>query len=73
MKSPNNREEYFFKGISSQYWVIWMLKNFITALGMAKEQINDTAFMITNRRKSTYFTKDTVKMNFKDAIYFILK
>lgn len=50
-----------------------MLKNFMTALGMAKEQINDTIFMITNRKKSTYFTKDTVKMDFRDAIYFILK
>ena len=29
--------------------------------------------MLTNRTKSTYFTKDTAKMNFKDAIYFILK
>lgn len=50
-----------------------MLKNFMTALGMAREQINDSIFMLNNRKKSTYFTKDTAKMNFKDAIYFILK
>ena len=45
----------------------------MTALGMAREQINDSIFMLNNRKKSTYFTKDTAKMNFKDAIYFILK
>ncbi|WP_094607259.1 IS4 family transposase ISPa45 [Sporomusa silvacetica DSM 10669] len=50
-----------------------MLKKFMTSLEIAREQINDSLFMLTNRTKSTYFTKDTAKMNFKDAIYFILK
>lgn len=50
-----------------------MLKNFMTALEITRKQINDSLFMIANRTKSTYFTKNTAKMNFKDAIYFILK
>jgi hypothetical protein len=50
-----------------------MLKNFMTSLEMARKQINDSLFMFTNRTKNTYFTKKTVKMNFQDAIYFILK
>ncbi|MCC5468530.1 hypothetical protein [Pelosinus baikalensis] len=50
-----------------------MLKNFMTSLEIAREQINNSLFMFVNRTKSTYFTKDTAKMNFKDAIYFILK
>ena len=27
-KHPNNRDGYLFIGISSRYWVIWMLKNY---------------------------------------------
>ena len=50
-----------------------MLKNFMTALEIAREQINDSLFMFANRTKSTYFTKNTAKMSFKDTIYFILK
>jgi hypothetical protein len=50
-----------------------MLKNFMTSLEIAREQINDSLFMFANRTKSTYFTKATAKMNFKDAVYFILK
>jgi hypothetical protein len=50
-----------------------MLKNFMTSLEIARKQINDSFFMFANRTKSTYFTKETAKMNFRDAIYFILK
>ncbi len=50
-----------------------MLKNFMNSIGIAKKQINDSIFMFTNRTKSTYFTKETAKMSFRDAIYFILK
>jgi hypothetical protein len=50
-----------------------MLKNFMNSLDIARKQINDSLFMFTNRKKSTYFTKETAKMSFKDAIYFILK
>ena len=45
----------------------------MTSLEIAREQINDSLFMFANRTKSTYFTKNTAKMSFKDAIYFILK
>jgi len=50
-----------------------MFKNFMNSLKIARKQINDYNFMCTNRTKSTYFTKDTAKMSFKDAIYFIFK
>ena len=50
-----------------------MFKNFMNSLEIARKQINDYNFMCTNRTKSTYFIKDTAKMSFKDAIYFILK
>ena len=50
-----------------------MLKNFITAIEIAKEKIADPVFMFSNRKKATYFTKDTAKMSFKDAIYLLLK
>ena len=50
-----------------------MFKNFMNSLEIARKQINDYNFMCTNCTKSTYFTKDTAKMSFKDAIYFILK
>jgi len=52
---------------------IMIFKKFMTSLKIAKEQINDSLFMLTNRTKSTYFTKNPFKMNFKDALYFILK
>ena len=45
----------------------------MTALEIAKDQINNSLFMFINRTKNTYFTKETAKMSFKDAIYFILK
>jgi len=45
----------------------------MTSLELAKAQINNTFFMLTNRTKSTYFTKDTAKMSFTDAVYFMLK
>lgn len=45
----------------------------MTSLEIARKQINDSLFMLANRTKNTYFTKETAKMSFKDAIYFILK
>jgi len=50
-----------------------MLKDFMNSLEIAKKQISDPLFMFNNRTKNTYFTKETVKMSFEDAIYFILK
>ena len=50
-----------------------MLKNFINSLELAKKQIKSPLFMMNNRKRSSYFTKESGKMSFKDAIYFILK
>lgn len=50
-----------------------MSKSLKTFQEIAIEQIADSPFMFANRAKSTYFTKDTAKMTFRDAIYFILK
>lgn len=45
----------------------------MTYLEIAKKQISNFSFLIDNRTKSSYFTKESAKMSFKDAIYFILK
>jgi hypothetical protein len=42
------------------------------AVGMANKIINDVTFMLENRLKSTYFTRTTEKMDFKDLITFAL-
>ena len=62
-----------FYGISSNYRTFKTMKSFMTYLEIAKKQINDYSFMLENRTKSSYFTKESAKMSFKDAIYFILK
>lgn len=45
----------------------------MTYLEIAKKQINDYSFILDSRTKNSYFTKESAKMSFKDAIYFILK
>jgi hypothetical protein len=50
-----------------------MLKNFLTAIEIAKKKIADPVFMFANRTKATFFTKDTAKMSFKDAVCLLLK
>ncbi len=50
-----------------------MLKSLKTFHDIAREQITGSPFKFTNRTKSTYFTKETAKMTFNNAIYFILK
>lgn len=50
-----------------------MSKNFINSLEIARKQINDPLFMLENRAKSSYFIKESAKMSFRDAIFFILK
>ena len=42
------------------------------ALEIANKAINDINFMLANRMKSTYFTRETGKMDFKDLILFAL-
>ena len=50
-----------------------MIKIFLNSIERAKNQINDSIFMFTHRKKDTYFTRNTAKMEFSDAICFILK
>jgi len=50
-----------------------MIKNFLNSIEIARKQINDPLYMLENRTQSSYFTKKSAKMSFKDAIYFILK
>lgn len=42
-------------------------------LDFAKSHIETPTFLFDNRTKSSFFTKGSAKMNFKEAIYFILK
>ena len=60
-------------GISFKYWVILFMKSFMILLERSRAQISDPAFMFSNRIRSNYFTKSTLKMGFKEAIWFILK
>ena len=50
-----------------------MIKTFLNSIERAKNQVNDSIFMFTHRKKNTYFTRNTAKMEFSDAICFILK
>jgi len=50
-----------------------MIKTFLNSIERAKNQINDSIFMFTHRKKNTYFIRSTAKMEFSDAICFILK
>lgn len=43
------------------------------SLEILRNQINDPIFMFENRLKNSYFTRESAKMSFKDAIVFILK
>lgn len=53
--------------------VILVRKKFLNALQITKETVNSLNFMIKSRMKSTYFTRKSAKMNFSNAIYFILR
>ncbi len=50
-----------------------MIKTFLNSIERARNQVNDSIFMFTHRKKNTYFTRNTAKMEFSDAICFILK
>lgn len=50
-----------------------MTKSFLNAVKKAKSQLDSICFMIKTRMKPTYFTRDSAKMSFKDAIYFMLR
>ena len=50
-----------------------MIKTFLNSIERAKNQINNSIFMFAYRKKSNYFTRNTAKMGFSDAICFILK
>lgn len=52
---------------------VWIMKRLINYLRMAKAQIENPMFLFDNRTKASYFTRRTAKMNFIEAIYFILK
>lgn len=52
---------------------VWIMKRLIKYLRMAKAQIENPMFLFDNRTKASYFTRRTAKMNFIEAIYFILK
>lgn len=50
-----------------------MTKNLLNYLRLAKDHIEDPLFLFDNRVKNSYFTKESAKMSFKEAVYFILK
>lgn len=45
----------------------------MTYLEIAKSYIDNPVFLFDNRTKSSYFTKESAKMSFMEAIYFILQ
>lgn len=54
-------------------WVSIMTKSFLYAVENVKSRINSIDFMLKTRTKPTYFTRNSAKMNFSDAVYFILR
>jgi len=50
-----------------------MSKDLMSLIDMTKSIVSSISFMFANRTKSTYFSKETLKMSFDDAMYLILK
>ncbi len=50
-----------------------MNKSFLNAIRNTKKQINSISFMIKTRMKPTYFVRNSSKISFRDAIYFMLR
>jgi len=50
-----------------------MARNFLDVLDMTRNKVSDIFFMMQHRKKPTYFTRSTVKMQFSEAVFLILK
>ena len=50
-----------------------MGRGFLDIVDMTRSKVSDIMYMIQHRRKPSYFTRSTGKMQFSDAIYIILK
>lgn len=50
-----------------------MIKSFLSAVENTKSRINNIDFMLNTRMKPTYFTRNSAKMNFTDAVILYFK